>query len=139
MSRPVLRWRVRRELLVVKAAGAAVAAVAAVLSLGDVRGVLLAGAAAVMLAGLALRDFLVPVRLAADGEGLTVAKGFAGTERVPWGEVERIRVDTRTRFASRTELLEIETGAGLFLLSRFDLGAPVREVADELRAFRTGG
>ncbi|GAT69790.1 hypothetical protein PS9374_05470 [Planomonospora sphaerica] len=139
MSRsPVLRWRVRREILVLKAAGALALAVATVLSQGDVRGMFLAGAGTVMLAVLALRDLLVPVRLSADGEGVVVTKGFAGSERVPWSQVERIRVDTRTRFTSRTELLEIETRDGLFLLSRFDLGAPVQQVADTLRAFRTG-
>ncbi|MFC4062739.1 PH domain-containing protein [Planomonospora corallina] len=138
MSSSVLHWRVRREFLLLKAAGAAVAAVLTVLNLWDARGVLLAGGTTVMLTVLALRDLLVPVRLAADGDGIVVVKGFAGSARVPWSAVERIRVDTRTRFTSRTELLEIETEDALFLLSRFDLGAPVQEVADELRAFRTG-
>ncbi|WP_189235416.1 PH domain-containing protein [Planomonospora parontospora] len=139
MSRSsVLRWRVRREILILKAAGALALAVVTVLSQGDARGMLLAGAGTVMLAALALRDLLAPVRLSADGEGVVVTKGFAGSERVPWSEVERIRVDTRTRLTSRTELLEIETRDGVFLLSRFDLGVPVQQVADALRAFRTG-
>ncbi|WP_449061470.1 PH domain-containing protein [Planomonospora algeriensis] len=139
MSRsPVLRWRVRREIFMLKAAGASALAVVTVVSHDDVRGMLLAGAGAVMLAVLALRDLLAPVRLSADGEGVVVAKGFAGAQRVPWSEVERIRVDTRIRFTSRTELLEIETRDGLFLLSRFDLGVPVQQVADALSAFRTG-
>ncbi|MBG0815181.1 PH domain-containing protein [Planomonospora sp. ID82291] len=139
MYRPsVLRWRVRREVLLLKAAGALALAVVTVLSHGDVRGMLLAGAGAVMLAVLALRDLLAPVRLTADGEGIVATKGFAGSERVPWGAVERIRVDRRVRFTSRTEFLEIETRDGLFLLSRFDLGVPVQQVADELCAFRTG-
>ncbi|MGC5014794.1 PH domain-containing protein [Streptosporangium sp. DT93] len=135
---PVLRWRVRRDLLVMKAVAALALAVLAVLSLDDLRGALLAGAASVVLAVLAARDLLAPVRLTADGEGLIVVKGFAGSERVPWRAVERIRVDSRTRFTSRTELLEIDTGEGIHLLSRFDLGVPCQEVADELRSFRTG-
>ncbi|MFF5206906.1 PH domain-containing protein [Streptosporangium sp. NPDC000396] len=135
---PVLRWRVRRELLVLKVVATIVFVLIAVLNLDDPRGVILADGAAVMAAGLALRDILAPVRLSADGEGLVVVKGFAGTERVPWNEVERIRVDTRTRFTSRTELLEIDTGETVFLLSRFDLGVPCRQVADELRSYRTG-
>jgi hypothetical protein len=139
MSRsPALRWRVRREILVLKVAGALVLAAVTALSHDDVRGMLLTGAGSAMLAVLALRDLLAPVRLTADGEGVVVTKGFAGSERVPWSDVERIRVDTRTRLTSRTELLEIETRDGLFLLSRFDLGVPVQQVADELRAFRTG-
>ncbi|WP_433244803.1 PH domain-containing protein [Streptosporangium sp. CA-135522] len=138
MSEPVLRWHVRRDLLVVKVVAALVFAVATVLSLGDPRGVILAGAATVMMATLALRDVLAPVRLSADGDGLVVAKGFAGSERVPWSAVERIRVDTRSRFTSRTGLLEIDTGEAVFLLSRFDLGVPCQEVADALCSFRTG-
>ncbi|GAA4230234.1 hypothetical protein GCM10023075_39530 [Streptosporangium album] len=138
MSGPVLRWRVRCDLLVLKIAAALVFAGATLVSIGDLRGAILAGAATVMMAGLALRDLLVPVRLSADGEGLVVVKGFAGSERVPWREVERIRVDTRTRFASRTGLLEIDTGESLFLLSQFDLGAPCQQVADQLSSFRTG-
>ena len=47
-------------------------------------------------------------------------------------------MDTQTRFTSRTELLEIDTGEGIFLLSRFDLGAPCQEVADKLRSLRRG-
>ncbi|MFJ2029004.1 PH domain-containing protein [Streptosporangium sp. NPDC087985] len=138
MSGPVLRWRVRRDLLLLKIVGALVFAVATVVSIGDSHGTILAGVATVMMTVLALRDILAPVRLSADGEGLVVTKGFAGSERVPWSEVERIRVDTRTRFASRTGVLEIDTGGAVFLLSQFDLGVPCQEVADDLRSFRTG-
>ncbi|MEU4836173.1 PH domain-containing protein [Streptosporangium sp. NPDC023615] len=137
----ILRWRVRRDLLVMKAVAAlalAVLATVALLSLDDLRGTLLAGAASVVLAVLAARDVLAPVRLIADGEGLIVVKGFARSERVPWRAVERIRVDSRARFTSRTELLEIDTGDDIHLLSRFDLGVPCQEVAEELRSFRTG-
>lgn len=137
-SEPVLRWRVRRDLLIMKIVAALALAVLTVLTLGDLRGAILAGAASVVLAVLAVRDVLAPVRLTADGEGLVVVKGFAGSERVPWRSVERIRVDTRTRFTSRTELLEIDTGESIHLFSRFDLGVPCRQVADELRSFRTG-
>ncbi|MFI6508438.1 PH domain-containing protein [Streptosporangium sp. NPDC050855] len=137
-SGPVLRWRVRRDLLIIKAVAALALAVLTVLSLGDLRGMLLAGTASLVMGVLAVRDVLVPVRLTADGEGLVVVKGFAGSERVPWRAVERIRVDSRTRFTSRTELLEIDTGEGIHLLSRFDLGVPCQEVAEKLRSFRTG-
>ncbi|MBB2913576.1 hypothetical protein FHS43_004880 [Streptosporangium becharense] len=138
MSGPVLRWRVRRDLVVVKAVATLVLAALAVLSVDDPRGMILAGVAALVTAVLTLRDVLVPVRLSADGEGLVVVKGFAGSERLAWNAVERVRVDSRTRFASRTELLEIDTGEAVYLFSRFDLGAPCQEVADELCAYRTG-
>jgi hypothetical protein len=138
MSEGVLHWRVRREFLILKIVATLVLATITVLTLGDLRGALLAGAAAVAAAVLALRDVLAPVRLSADEEGLVVVKGFAGSERLPWSTIERVRVDTQTRFTSRTELLEIDTGEGIFLLSRFDLGAPCQEVADQLRSLRRG-
>ncbi|MEV7011804.1 PH domain-containing protein [Streptosporangium sp. NPDC051022] len=138
MSGPVLRWRVRRELLVVKVVAAVVFALLAVLNAGDPRGAILAGVVALVAAVLALRDILAPVRLSADGEGLVVVRGFVGSERIPWSAIERIRVDRRARFTSRTEFLEIDTGEAIFLLSRFDLGVPCQEAADELRSFRTG-
>ncbi len=138
MSRPILHWRVRPELIVVKVVVALVFGVLAALSFDDPRGMILAGVAALVAAALSLRDILAPVRLSADGEGLVVARGFTGSERVPWSAIERIRVDRRARVTSRTEFLEIDTGEAIFLLSRFDLGAPCQEVADELRAFRTG-
>ncbi|GHE35115.1 hypothetical protein GCM10017673_42340 [Streptosporangium violaceochromogenes] len=128
----------RREVLALKVVALVGFLTLAALSAGDPRGMLLAGAAAVVSAVLALRDVLVPVRLRADAEGLVVARGFTGSERLPWSAVERIRVDRRTRLTSRTELLEIDTGEAVFLLSRFDLGAPCEQVADELRSFRTG-
>ena len=138
MSEGVLHWRVRREFLILKIVATLVLATVTVLTLGDLRGALLAGAATVAAAVLALRDVLAPVRLSADEEGLVVVKGFAGSERLPWSMIERVRVDTQTRFTSRTELLEIDTGEGIFLLSRFDLGAPCQEVADQLRSLRRG-
>lgn len=138
MSGPVLRWRVRRELFVLKALAVVAFAMLALLSVGDPRGMILAGVGALVAAVLALRDVLAPVRLSADDEGLVVVRGFAASERVPWSSVERIRVDRRTRLTSRTELLEIDTGEAIFLLSRFDLGVPCQEVADELRSYRTG-
>ncbi|MDP9849163.1 hypothetical protein J2853_008374 [Streptosporangium lutulentum] len=138
MSPAVLHWRVRREFLILKIVAALVLATVTVLSLDDPRGAVLAAAATVAVIVLALRDVLAPVRLSVDGEGLVVVRGFAGSERLPWNAVERIRVDTQTRFTSRTEFLEIDTGERIFLLSRFDLGAPCQEVADELRSFRTG-
>ncbi|MFF0306582.1 PH domain-containing protein [Streptosporangium sp. NPDC004379] len=138
MSGPLLRWRVRRELPVLKGVAALGFALLTVLNLGDPRGVILAGVATLAAAALALRDVLAPVRLSADGHGLVVVKGFAGSERVPWSAVERIRVDTRTRLTSRTEFLEIDTGDGIFLLSRFDLGVPCQEVADRLCTLRSG-
>ncbi|MCK2216642.1 PH domain-containing protein [Actinomadura sp. ATCC 31491] len=128
-------WKVRRELAVFKILGAAACAGLAVywwLS-GDVRGVILAVPAAVLVGGMGLRDVLVPVRLAADERGITVVHGFAGHRHVPWEDIRDVKVDVRRRWGLRSEMLEIDTGDNLHLFSPHELGASPTEVAAELR------
>nr|WP_319459275.1 PH domain-containing protein [Micromonospora sp. RTP1Z1] len=96
----------------------------------------LAGLAAAALAGWGLRDLMAPVRLAADPDGITVAQGFAGHRRLSWPEVEAITVDRRTRRGLTAETLEIDAGDSLHLFGRYDLDAPLAEVAETLRAVR---
>jgi hypothetical protein len=103
---------------------------------GDRTRLALAGVVAAGLAGWALRDLLVPVRLAVDPEGITVARGFVGRRRLDWSAVEAITVDRRPRLGLSTELLEIDAGESLHLFGRYDLDAPPEEVADALRAAR---
>ncbi|MEV4259725.1 PH domain-containing protein, partial [Spirillospora sp. NPDC049652] len=97
---------------------------------------LLAGVAAAGAAVLAARDLLAPVRLEADAAGLTAVRGYARRERLAWPQVAAVRVDERRRLFSRTTLLEIETADDLIMLSRFDLGADVRDVAETLTELR---
>ncbi|GII95283.1 hypothetical protein Ssi02_55140 [Sinosporangium siamense] len=99
----------------------------------DTRGVVLAAPATVLLAVLAARDLIVPVRLAPDDDGLTMVVGFAGRHHVPWSEVTDIRVDVRRRLTSRTELLEVHTEEGLQVFSSYDLGVPCKEALAVLR------
>jgi len=120
----------------VKAGGAAVVATLAALSADDRQFLLLAAVAAFGLAALALRDVLAPVRVAADAEGVTVVRGYAGRRRLAWPEVTAIRVDERRRLLMDTRLLEIESADDLFLFSFFDLGADVHDVADALERLR---
>lgn len=120
--------------MALKAGGAAVFAVLA--TRGDAPFMLLAGIAALALATLALRDVIVPVRLAADHEGITLVRGFAGRRRIPWEDIERIRLYESRRLGLRTRLLEIDTGDSLHLLSTHDLGAPPEEVERALRDLR---
>ncbi|MFG1927496.1 PH domain-containing protein [Cryptosporangium sp. NPDC048952] len=101
---------------------------------GAVLGLLVAGAMA--LSGL--RDLLVPVRLAADDEGVTVRSGLRGRHRYPWSVIERIRVDERRRLLGRSTMLEIDVDDDLYFLSRYELGAHPVEVAEELTTLRTG-
>lgn len=96
----------------------------------------LAGLAAAALVGWALRDLVAPVRLAVDTEGLTVIRGFAGRCRLPWSAVEAIRVQRRTRRGLTAETLEVDAGESLHLFGRYDLDAPLEEVAEALYAAR---
>lgn len=103
---------------------------------GDAGFALLGGIAALVLTALAVRDILVPVRLAADREGITVVSGIAGTQRILWPEIERIRLYKSRRLGIPSRLLEIDTGDSLCLLSTHDLGASPEEVERELREIR---
>ncbi len=121
-----------------KAGGVLVFAMLALFSLGDRVRLVVAGLAALVLAGYALRDLLAPVRLSADRDGVTVVAGFAGSRRLAWSEIERVRVDERRRLGVRSQLLEIDTGDTLHLFSQYDLDAPVTDVAETLAQLRTG-
>jgi hypothetical protein len=124
-------WRVRRELAVFKILGGLVCAGLAVFWWvgGDVRGVILAVPAAVLLGAMGLRDVLAPVRLAVDESGITVVHGFAGKRHVPWEAIWDIKVDVRRRWGLRSEMLEIDTGDHLHIFSPHELGASPTEVA----------
>jgi hypothetical protein len=130
------RWRVPPAHPVLKAAAAGAFALLAVWSQDDRPFLLLAVVAAAGLAALALRDVIAPVRVAADGEGVTVVTGYAGRRRVPWPSVREIRVDERRRLLLSSRLLEIETDDDLYLFSAFDLGDDVRDAAEALRRLR---
>jgi Bacterial PH domain len=129
-------WGVMRKVVVVKVVGAIVFLIIAVASFGDPVQFAVTAVAALWLTALAGRDVLVPVRVLADVEGLTVAAGFAGRRHLPWSAVERVRVDERSRFGLRSQLLEIDTGEDLYFFSTYELGAPVEEVAQVLQVLR---
>ncbi|KAB8193303.1 PH domain-containing protein [Nonomuraea phyllanthi] len=128
-------WRVRREPAIFKIIGGLACAGLAVYwwAAGDVRGVILAVPAAVLIGAMGLRDLIAPVRLAADESGITVVHGFAGRRHVPWETIWDIKVDVRRRWGLRSEILEIDTGDYLHIFSPHDLGAPPTEVAAALR------
>lgn len=93
-------------------------------------------AAAVAIYGL--RDLLGRDRLRADSTGLRIGTGFGRHRALPWSEVENLRVDQRNRLGARSELLEIDAGDELYLLSRFDLGAAPSDALAVLEAVRAG-
>ncbi len=131
-------WRVDGRLRAVRLAGVLVFALATWAFLGDPVGTGLSGLAGLVCAGYGLRDLVAPVRLAADGTGVTVARGYAGRTRLDWARVRRLRVDRRSRLGSTSELLEIDTDDELYLFSAYDLGVPPARALAVLVALRTG-
>jgi hypothetical protein len=94
--------------------------------------------AAGLVAGYGLRDVLGRERLRASTEGVRVGTGFARHRQLAWSQVDRVRVDQRLRLGVRTDLLELDAGEELFLLSRYDLGAEPRDALAALRAVQPG-
>jgi hypothetical protein len=99
--------------------------------LSDVAGRLLAVPAAVVVLALAVRDLRSGPLLAADATGVRVLQGLR-TVHVAWSQVERMRV-LRDR---RSELLEIDAGPTLVLLTRQRLGRFPDDVLTDLLAVR---
>ncbi|HET8660408.1 MAG TPA: PH domain-containing protein [Micromonosporaceae bacterium] len=133
-----VQWRVDSGRTMLKLVAAVLFALAGVFFGADPPRLALALGVAAGFAAFALRDLLVPVRLAADYDGVTVVTGLAHRRRLAWSQIERVRVDVRPRLGTRSELLEIDTGESLHLFSTHELGAPVSEVADTLTRLRTG-
>lgn len=96
----------------------------------------MAVAVAVALDAWALRDVVAPVRLAADREGITVVAGFARRRRLPWAQIEQVRLDRRERLGLPSEMLEVDADDALFLFSMHDLGADPHDVLAELEQLR---
>ncbi|WP_229067408.1 PH domain-containing protein [Actinoplanes sp. DH11] len=132
-----MQWRVRPVLPVTKLMGAVAALVlVAAFGGGDPVRWGLAIAAAAGLTGWALRDLLIPVRLTADAQGVTVVTGLARRRHLPWSKIERVRVDSTVRRGLRSELLEIDAGDALYLYSANDLGALPQDVVTQLADLR---
>jgi hypothetical protein len=121
------------------AGAAALVLLAVLLGAGDRLGLFLAAAAALVLLVWGVRDLVARERLAADPDGVTVVSGYAGRRRLPWSEIEKVAVDTRTRRGVRSETLEVDTGEAVHVFSRWDLGASPDEVAARLREISRSG
>ncbi|MEV7228530.1 MULTISPECIES: PH domain-containing protein [Polymorphospora] len=133
----VTSWRVARSMPLLKiVSAAALLLIGYGLAGGDPVTLGLAVLVAVVLLGWAVRDIVVPVRLAVDEDGVTVVTGYARRRHLPWDRIERITVDTRPRLGLRTETLEIDAGDSLHLLGAYDLGAAPADVAATLQAAR---
>jgi PH (Pleckstrin Homology) domain-containing protein len=132
-----MQWRIKPVLPVTKLMGAvAVVVLAAAFGGRDPIRWLIAVVAALALSAWALRDVLAPVRLAADATGVTVVAGFARRRHLPWKQIERVRVDRRTHRGLRSEMLELDVGDAIYLLSANELGALPEDVAAALADLR---
>jgi hypothetical protein len=107
------------------------AALAVVTALSDPAGRLLTAPAAVAVLVLAVRDLRSGPVLQAGPAGLEVLQGLRRVS-VGWARVERMRV-VKDR---RTEMLELDLGSTLALLSRNRLGRLPEDVLTELLAIR---
>jgi hypothetical protein len=135
-----VQWSPRgAETVALAAVGTGLALGAAVL---DPAGRLLAGAAAVLVFALVVRDLLSRPRLSAGRDGVRV-RTLAGRRSLPWAEL-RVAVRVTRRLGMTSRLLELDTATGpddvgvLVLLGRRDLGADPDDVARALRAFDPG-
>jgi hypothetical protein len=127
-------WRVDRRLTGAKVVGAVIFTLAAVIGYPDPGQVIIVGLAAALLAVLAARDLIAPVRLAATPSGLTVTTGFASHRELAWADITSIKVDARRGILLRSQVLELDTGDNLYFFSSNDLGAPCDEVVQRLRS-----
>ena len=94
--------------------------------------------AAGLVTGYGVRDVLGRERLRATPAGVRVGTGFARHREFAWSQLERVRVDQRLRLGLRTDMLELDAGEELFLLSRYDLGAEPRDALAALRTVHPG-
>jgi hypothetical protein len=100
----------------------------------DPAGRLLTSPAAVVVLVLAVLDLRGGPVLRAGPDGIEVLQGVRRV-RVPWSRVERMRV-VKDR---RTEMLELDIGSTLALLSRNRLGRLPEDVLADLLEIRTTG
>jgi hypothetical protein len=108
----------------------------------DPAGRLLAGAAAVLVLALVVRDLLSRPRLSAGPDGVRV-RTLTGPHSLAWADV-RVAVRVTRRLGMSSRLLELDTATGpddagvLVLLGRRDLGADPDDVARALRELDPG-
>ena len=134
--RPEVRLVPDRRYTALAAAGV-IAALIAVAVAPDATGRVLAGTAAVVLAGYLASDLLFRPRVLVTADGVVVNSPLVRA-RLGWPQIEDVRADTRERFGLRTTTLEIDAGETLAVLSRRAIGTDPATAAELIRAFRPG-
>ncbi|AZG47048.1 PH domain-containing protein [Gordonia insulae] len=134
------------------AVGGVILLVAAVIAASDPAGLVLMGIAGLMLLGFAAHALVIRPRLAVtslDGQPAVVIRSLGGTHTYPRDRIERIRLLDFRRIGRRTGQLEFDflnddapttaivdglrDDTRLVVFGRWDLGADLSDVADELR------
>ena len=128
-------FSVPRSVMLVKFAVAVVLALGALVVDNESQNLVLLVAAA-GVAVYAGRDLFAGERLRADAEEVIAVRGYSSRRVLAWSEIERIRVYATSRFGTRSEMLEVDTGDEIFLFSRFDLGVHPDEALGALEAIR---
>jgi hypothetical protein len=132
-----VQWSTRNGETAATAAVAVLLALAALLV--DPVGRVLVGAAAVVLAGVVVRDLVLRPRLRTGPDGVTVT-GLGGRRTIPWGAL-RVGVRVTRRLGTRSRTLELEDArddAVLLVLGRRDLGTDPDAVRSALQAAGAG-
>lgn len=106
-------------------------AVGAAVVADDAPGRLLGGIAAVGLLVFAAGSWRARPRLALTGEGL-VYRGWFSTRTLTRADIDSIRITEFRRIGRKVRLLEIDSGADLIVLTRWDLGTDPLTVLDAL-------
>ena len=132
--RPVVSFGPDRRLTAL-AAVAALAAFVLAFTAVDGAGRLLFALAGVVLAGYALGDLVFWPRLSADATGIRIRTPFTRAT-LPWGQVEDVRADVRSRYGLRSTTLEVDAGTLLVVFSRRALGTDPEVAAGLVRAMR---
>jgi hypothetical protein len=131
-----VRFRCDQRFMWVKFIGAAIFIATPIVARASATGLIVGAIVGAGLVVYGARDVLAPVRLAADTDGVTVTAGFAGHRRLAWSEIDRVRLDERSRYGGRQALLEVDAGESLHFFSRYDLGMPPAEALELLREVR---
>ena len=104
-----------------------------VLGTNDRPGRILYAAAVVVLSAIAVRDLYWNPRLIVCSDGLSVHIPGHRVE-LPWPGVERVVVDSRSRYGLASNTLEIDGGEQLYIFSRWSLGTDPGAVERVVRA-----
>ncbi|MFW0793158.1 PH domain-containing protein [Gordonia sp. CPCC 205515] len=147
-SSPRASWATPRPAAFTLVGGGVLLFVAAFFAASDPAGLVLMGVAALLLFGVGIVALTMRPRLAVTQQGELIVRSLTGRRVYPRDRIDRIRLLELRRIGRRAGQLQIDVlrddapattpdalreDTRLIVFSRWDLGADVGEVADELR------